>query len=63
VNFIPIHYHPYYREKLALEKGALPIAEAAYERLISLPLYPRMTDADAAQVVEAVGKIAEAYAR
>jgi len=63
VNFIPIHYHPYYRERLGLERGALPVAEAAYERLISLPIYPRMTDADADDVIRAVGKVAAAFAR
>lgn len=63
VNFIPIHYHPYYRDRLGLTKGALPVAEAAFDRLISLPLYPRMTEADQDDVVRAVVKIAEAYAR
>ncbi len=63
VNFIPIHFHPYYRETLGLERGALPVAEAAYDRLISLPLYPRMTDTDADTVIRAVDKIATAFAR
>ena len=63
VNFIPIHYHPYYRERLGLAPGALPVAEAAYERLVSLPLYPRMSDEDAADVIHAVRKVADACAR
>jgi dTDP-4-amino-4,6-dideoxygalactose transaminase len=63
VNFIPIHFHPYYRERLGLAEGAFPVAEAAYHRLISLPLYPRMTDADADDVVAAVRKVAAACAR
>jgi dTDP-4-amino-4,6-dideoxygalactose transaminase len=63
VNFIPIHYHPYYRDRLGLAPGALPVAEAAYERLISLPLYPKMTPADAADVIAAVNKVAAAYTR
>ncbi len=63
VNFIPIHYHPFYREKLGLGKGSFPVAEAAYERLISLPLYPAMTDADADDVIAAVRKLARAFAR
>jgi dTDP-4-amino-4,6-dideoxygalactose transaminase len=63
VNFIPIHYHPYYRERLGLGRGTLPVAEAAYERLISLPLYPRMSDSDADDVIGAVEKIADAFAR
>ncbi len=63
VNFIPIHYHPYYRERMGLGPGAFPVAENAYERLISLPLYPRMTDADQDDVIRAVEKIAAAFAR
>jgi len=63
VNFIPIHYHPYYRDRLGLKPGALPVAEAAYDRILSLPLYPRMTDADAADVVTATKKVARAFRR
>ena len=63
VNFIPIHHHPYYRERLGLAPGDLPVADAAYERLITLPLYPRMTDADADDVIAAVDKVARAFAR
>lgn len=57
VNFIPIHYHPYYRDTLGYPKGSFPVAERAYERLISLPLYPRMTATDLEQVMEAVRKV------
>ncbi|HXT19112.1 MAG TPA: DegT/DnrJ/EryC1/StrS aminotransferase family protein [Thermoanaerobaculia bacterium] len=63
VNFIPIHYHPYYRDTLPYRQGSFPVAESAYERLISLPLYPRMTDEDLAQVMEAVAKVARAHRR
>jgi len=63
VNFIPIHYHPYYRDTLPYTKGSFPVAEAAYERLISLPLYPKMTSDDLGQVMEAVAKVARAHRR
>jgi dTDP-4-amino-4,6-dideoxygalactose transaminase len=63
VNFIPIHYHPYYRDTLDCKKGDFPTAERAYERLISLPLYPRMTEEDLGQVMEAVAKVVRAYRR
>ena len=63
VNFIPIHYHPYYRDRLRLEKGALPVAEAAYERLISLPLYPKMSTQDLSDTVQAVKKVVGAFTR
>lgn len=54
VNFIPIHRHPYYRERFALVPEMFPRAEHYYERTVSLPLYPRMTPADVETVVEAV---------
>lgn len=63
VNFIPIHYHPYYRDNLPYQKGDFPVAERAYERLISLPLYPKMTEDDLGEVMEAVAKIVRAYRR
>jgi dTDP-4-amino-4,6-dideoxygalactose transaminase len=56
VHFIPAHHHPYYAEHLGYAKGSFPRAEEAYERAVSLPLYPAMTDEDAAYVVEAVGR-------
>jgi dTDP-4-amino-4,6-dideoxygalactose transaminase len=63
VNFIPIHHHPFYREHLGLAPGALPAADAAYERLVSLPLYPAMSDRDAGDVLRAVAKVARALTR
>lgn len=57
VHFIPVHYHPYYRECLGLAPGALPVAEAAFEGLVSLPIYPAMTDADVDDVLAAVNKV------
>ena len=63
VHFIPIHLHPYYREALSLGPGDFPVAEAIYEGLISLPIYPRMEDADVERVATAVREIAEAHRR
>jgi dTDP-4-amino-4,6-dideoxygalactose transaminase len=63
VQFIPIHHHPYYRKHLALEPGAFPVADAAFERIFSLPLYPGMRDEDADDVIEAIVKVAAAFAR
>lgn len=56
VHYIPVHYHPYY-QKLGWKRGAFPVAEAAYERLITLPLFPAMTDDDVARVIEAVSSV------
>jgi dTDP-4-amino-4,6-dideoxygalactose transaminase len=54
VHFIPIHVHPYYRDKYGWEPHDFPVAFDAYERLISLPLYSRMTDDEVAYVIDAV---------
>jgi len=56
VHFIPVHLHPYYAKHLGHQRGDFPGAEAAFERAISLPLYPAMTDEDAEYVVRAVGR-------
>jgi len=63
VHFIPIHYHPYFRDKLGLREGDYPVAERVFEGLISLPLYPRMTDADVARVSNAIHEIVAANRR
>jgi perosamine synthetase len=58
VHYIPVHLHPYYRERLGTGPGLCPVAEAAYERLITLPLFPQMTQADLSDVVAACRKLA-----
>jgi dTDP-4-amino-4,6-dideoxygalactose transaminase len=63
VNFIPIHLHPYYRDALGPGAAPLPVAEDAYRRAITLPLYPRMSDGDLDDVCAAVRKVAAAYRR
>ena len=59
VHYIPIHAHPYYRERFP--GVSMPVAEAQYERLLTLPLHAGMTDADVDDVVAALDKVAEAY--
>ena len=54
VHFIPVHLHPYYREKYGYRPADFPVATSAYERLVSLPLYPGMSDRDVDDVIEAV---------
>ena len=63
VHFIPIHRHPHFRDSLKLQPADFPVAENAYRRAITLPLFPRMTDRDADDVCEAVRKIARAHRR
>ena len=57
VHFIPVHFHPYYRDRFNLKKGDYPIAEYIFERIISLPMNPTMTKQDMQDVVKAVRKI------
>lgn len=57
VHFIPIHLHPYFRERLGTGPGDFPVAEDAYRRAVSLPLFPDMTDGDVDDVVAAVRKV------
>lgn len=61
VHYVPVHLHPYYQERLGTSAGLCPVAEAAYEEIISLPIFPLMTDQDAADTIEAVSKVVNAY--
>ena len=61
VHYIPVPWHPYY-QKLGYSKGQWPVAEAAYERIISLPLFPSMNDKDVDDVIQAVCKVLQALA-
>lgn len=60
VHYIPVYYHPYY-ESLGYRRGLCPNAERLYERIMSIPLYPALTDDDAESVVRAVKKVAAYY--
>ncbi len=63
VHFIPVHYHPYYRKLLGLERGSFPVAEHYFERAVSLPIYPSMTSGDVDDVIEAVRKLTSYHRR
>jgi perosamine synthetase len=63
VHYIPVHLHPYYRERFGYGGGEFPVAEDAYSRLISLPMFHGMTDQDVEDVITAVGKVLMAYSR
>jgi perosamine synthetase len=63
VHYIPVHLHPYYRDRFKHSDGEFPVAEAAYEQLISLPMFHAMTDGDVDDVVRAVNKVISPYAR
>jgi len=54
VHYIPLHLHPYWRDRYALEPAMFPHSQHAYERMLSLPLYTRMDEADVARVIASV---------
>jgi len=56
VHYIPLHLHPYWKERYDLRPEQFPHSQKAYERMVSLPLYTRMTDADVERVITAVRK-------
>ncbi len=61
VHFIPLHLHPYYRDTYGYRPEDLPIAYREYLREISLPIYSKMTDQDAADVIAAVCDVVETF--
>jgi dTDP-4-amino-4,6-dideoxygalactose transaminase len=63
VHFIPLHLHSYYRKRYGYLPGAFPVAEENYRRMVSLPLHPGLSDADATHVIEAVLDCMKRFAR
>ena len=57
VHYIPVHLQPFYREHFGTGPGLCPVAESAYERILSLPMFPEMTDGDVDHVIAAVTEI------
>jgi perosamine synthetase len=64
VHYIPVHRHPYYREHFpeGSSAGSFPVAESAYERLISLPMFHAMTEKDVTDVIRGLRKVLGHYA-
>jgi dTDP-4-amino-4,6-dideoxygalactose transaminase len=63
VHFIPVHMHPYYRDRYGYRPDDFPVARREYERMLSIPIYPRMSDRDVEDVIEAVRSIARRFRR
>jgi dTDP-4-amino-4,6-dideoxygalactose transaminase len=63
VHFIPLHLHPYYRDEFGYQPADFPNASAVFERIVSLPIYPRMSEPAVERVVEAVKNITSQYRR
>lgn len=58
VHYLPVHMHPYYRDKYGYKPEDCPVATDAYSRMLSLPLHPGLSDQDVADVIAAVRDIA-----
>jgi perosamine synthetase len=63
VHFIPLHLHPHYRSQFGYRPEDFPAASAEFERIVSLPIFPGMTDADVDDVIEAVREVIAASVR
>jgi perosamine synthetase len=63
VHYIPVHLYPYYRERSVYRGGEYPVAENAYERLLSLPMFHGMSDQDVEDVIGAVQKVIRHFAK
>jgi dTDP-4-amino-4,6-dideoxygalactose transaminase len=63
VHFIPVHLHPYYRQKYGYQPDQFPVAHDAYQRLVSLPLHPMLSDKDVSDVVGAVHDVVRKFTR
>jgi perosamine synthetase len=63
VHYIPVYWHPLYQRRFGMREGLCPVAEAAYEQMLTLPMFPSMTSTDVSDVVEAVTKVVEAFRR
>jgi UDP-4-amino-4,6-dideoxy-N-acetyl-beta-L-altrosamine transaminase len=63
VHYMPLHLHPFYQREFGYKEGDYPKAERYYERAITLPIFPRMSDNDVEDVIEAVIKVITYYRR
>jgi dTDP-4-amino-4,6-dideoxygalactose transaminase len=57
VHFIPLHLHSFYQDTYGYRRGDFPVCESIYDREVSLPLYPKMTEEDVKYVIEAVKEV------
>jgi len=63
VHFIPLHLHPYYRDNFGYRPQDFPNASTVFDRIVSLPIYPKMTEADVQGVIETVRTIVRQHRR
>ncbi len=61
VHYMPLHLHPFYQRKFGYKKGDFPVAEEYYQRAITLPLFPKMTNEEVKRVIKTTKKIINSY--
>ncbi len=57
VHFIPLHIHPYWRDRYGLKPEDFPVAYDCFRRAVSLPIYSKMTDGDVERVIQGVKEV------
>jgi dTDP-4-amino-4,6-dideoxygalactose transaminase len=57
VHYVPLHYHPHFQQEYGYERGQFPVTEEIYQSIVSLPLFPAMTDGDVTDVVRAIERL------
>jgi UDP-4-amino-4,6-dideoxy-N-acetyl-beta-L-altrosamine transaminase len=60
IHYLPVYLHPYY-QSIGYKQGLCPTAESIFKRIITIPIFPKMSEKDAEDVVTAIKKIAEYY--
>lgn len=63
VHFIPVHLHPYYRDQYGFQPSDFPMANRCFERMLSLPLHPMLSEGDVGDVIEAVLDVVRVFRR
>ncbi len=63
VHWMPLHLHPYYRQTYGTGTGMFPVAEDVWPRLVSLPIFPGMTDTEQTEVISAIADLARLHGR
>ena len=63
VHFIPVHLHSHYRQKYGFQPDQFPVAYGNYQRMLSLPLHPLLSDSDVGDVIGAVLDVARRFGR
>jgi len=63
VHFIPLHLHPYWKQKYGYKPEDFPVALNVFKRAVSLPIYPKMTDSDVERVIKTVTSILERFSK